>query len=148
MISVADDQAYGEILSVTKVSRFWYSWCPLCLHKDVFRYGRSTSGRFFYVGSKQEYGKMVLISFEHLEKILIFPKFQLRSSKIVPATPFWILKFKRAWQAQFLSHNLVTLKNCVFFIGVQMILIPFFDISNQKSVISKKLIFLFNVIPK
>ena len=59
----------------------------------------------------------------------------------MPATPFWILKFKRAWQAQFLSHNLVTLKNCVFFIGVQMILIPFFDTSNQKSVINKKPIF-------
>ena len=71
---------------------------------------------------------MVLISFEHLEKILIFPKFQLRSSKIVPATPFWILKFKWAWQTQFLSHNLVTLKNYVFFKDLQMILVPFFHI--------------------
>ena len=76
-----------------------------------------------------------------------FQKFQDWSSKIVPAMPFWILKFKRAWQAQFLSHILVTLKKCVFFIGVQMILVSFFDISDQKSVISKKLIFLFNVIP-
>ena len=81
-------------------------------------------------------------------KIIHFSKVSICSSKIVCATTFWILKFKRAWQAQFLSHILVTLKNCVFFIGVQMILIPFFDISNQKSVISKKLIFLFNVIPK
>ena len=81
---------------------------------------------------------MILISFEHLQKILIFPKFQGCNSKIVPATPFWILKFKWAWQTQFLSHNLVTLKNCVFFVDLQMILVSFFDVSNPKSVISKK----------
>ena len=56
----------------------------------------------------------------------------------MPATPFWILKFKGAWQAQFLSHNLVTLEKWAFLKDVQMILIPFFDISNQKSVINKK----------
>ena len=33
----------------------------------------------------------------------------------MPATPFWILKFKRVWQAQFLSHNLVTLEKWAFF---------------------------------
>ena len=71
---------------------------------------------------------MILISFEHLQKILIFPKFQGCNSKIVPATPFWILKFKWAWQTQFLSHNLVTLKNYVFFKDLQMILVPFFHI--------------------
>ena len=71
---------------------------------------------------------MVLISFEHLQRLLIFPKFQGCNSKIVPATPFWILKFKWAWQTQFLSHNLVTLKNYVFFKDLQMILVPFFHI--------------------
>ena len=71
---------------------------------------------------------MILISFEHLQKILIFPKFQGCNSKIVPAMPFWILKFKWAWQTQFLSHNLVTLKNYVFFKDLQMILVPFFHI--------------------
>ena len=60
--------------------------------------------------------------------MLIFPKFQGCSSIIVPATPFWILKFKWAWQTQFLSHNLVTLKNYVFFKDLQMILVPFFHI--------------------
>ena len=71
---------------------------------------------------------MILISFEHLQKILIFPKFQGCNSKIGSATPFWILKFKWAWQTQFLSHNLVTLKNYVFFKDLQMILVPFFHI--------------------
>ena len=74
-----------------------------------------------------------LISFEHLQKILIFPKFQCCNSKIVSAKPFWILKFKWAWQTQFLSHNLVTLKNCVFIIDKQLILLSFFDSSTQKS---------------
>ena len=60
--------------------------------------------------------------------MLIFPKFQCCSSIIVPATPFWILKFKWVWQTQFLSHNLVTLKNYVFFKDLQMILVPFFHI--------------------
>ena len=65
--------------------------------------------------------------------MLIFPKFQGCSSIIVPATPFWILKFKWAWQTQFLSHNPVTLKNCVFFVDLQMILISFFDVSNPNN---------------
>ena len=78
---------------------------------------------------------MILISFEHLQKLLIFPKFQGCNLKIVPATPVRILKFKWAWQTQFLSHKLVTLKNCVFFIDVQMILVSFFDIPYQKSAI-------------
>ena len=44
-------------------------------------------GRLPDVGIQQEYENMVLISFEDLSKILIFPKFQGYSSKIVPATP-------------------------------------------------------------
>ena len=78
---------------------------------------------------------MILISFEHLQKILIFPKFQGCNSKIVPATPFSILRFKGEWQAQSLSHNLVTLKKYVFFIDDQMILVSFFDNPYQKSAI-------------
>ena len=49
--------------------------------------------------------------------------------------PFSILNFKWVWQAQFLSHTPQILKNYVFFIDIQMILVPFFDTSNQKSVI-------------
>ena len=45
-----------------------------------------------------------------------------------------ILNFKWAWQAQFLSHTLVTLKKYVFLIDVQMLLVSFFEIPNQKSV--------------
>ena len=39
-----------------------------------------------------------------------------------------ISKLKWAWQAQFLSHILVSLKNSVFFEDKQMILVSFFDI--------------------
>ena len=39
--------------------------------------------------------------------------------------PFWILNFKWAWQAQFLSHNLLILRNCISFEGKQMILVSF-----------------------
>ena len=84
---------------------------------------------------------MVLISFKDLYEIHIFPEFHRCGSKIVPATPFWNLNFKWAWQAQFLSHTFETLEKYVFFIDLQMILVPFFDILNQKFVIGKRLIF-------
>jgi hypothetical protein len=38
-------------------------------------------------------------------------------------------KLKRAWQAQFLSYTLVTLRKNVFFKDVQMILVSFFIFS-------------------
>ena len=56
----------------------------------------------------------------------------------MPATTFSIFNFKWVWQTQFLSHTSQILKNYVFFIDVQMILVPFFDTSNQKSLILKK----------
>ena len=68
---------------------------------------------------------MVIISFFHLYKIRIFPKLGGCGSKNELATPFWILNFKWAWQAQFLSHNLLILQNCIFFVGKQMILVSF-----------------------
>ena len=71
---------------------------------------------------------MVLISFQDLYKIHIFPKFHECGSKIMPATPFWNLNFKWAWQAQFLSHTYETLEKYVFYIDLQMILVPFFKI--------------------
>ena len=100
---------------------------------------------------------MVLISFQDLYKIHIFPKFQRCGSKIEPATPIWSLNFKRAWQAQFLSHTHETVEKYVFYmelrmillpffkingIDLEMILVPFFDIPNQKPVIWKRLNFL------
>ena len=85
---------------------------------------------------------MVLISFQDLCKIHIFPKFHGCDSKIMPAMPFWILNFKWAWQAQFLSHTYETLEKYVFYIDLEMILVPFFDIPNQKPVIWKRLNFL------
>ena len=85
---------------------------------------------------------MVLISFKDLYEIHIFPKFRRCGSKIVPATPFWNLNFKWAWQAQFLSHTYETLEKYVFYIDLEMILVPFFDIPNQKPVNWKRLNFL------
>ena len=75
--------------------------------------------------SGKVYLKMVIISFFNLYKIHIFPKFGGCGSKIEPSTLLWILNFKWAWQAQFLSHNLLILQNCIFFEDKQMILLPF-----------------------
>ena len=52
--------------------------------------------------------------------------------------PFSILTLKCAWRAQFLSHNPATLKSYVFLIDLQMILLSFFDILNQKSTKQEK----------
>ena len=82
---------------------------------------------------------MALISFKDLQKIDIFPKFHRCGSKIVPATPIWSLNFKRVWQAQFLSHTYEILEKCLFYIDLEMILVPLFDIPNQKSVSWKRL---------
>jgi len=81
---------------------FWsiFNRLFITLFKDVSKYGRETSGRFLLVGIQQEYENMVLISFEDRSKILIFPKFQGYSSKIVPAMPNWILKFYWMQQVQ------------------------------------------------
>ena len=84
---------------------------------------------------------MVLISFRDLYKIHIFPKFHRCGSKIVPAMPIWSLNFKRAWQAQFLRHTYEILEKCLFFIDLEMILVPLFDIPNQISVSWKRLNF-------
>ena len=54
---------------------------------------------------------------------------------IEPTRPILISDFNGVWQAQFLSHTHVTLGKYVFFIDLQMILLAFFDIPNQKSVI-------------
>ena len=80
---------------------------------------------------------MALISFEYLYKIHIFPKFHRCCSKIVPATPIWSLNFKRAWQAQFLSHTYEILEKCLFLIDLEIE----FDIPNQKSISWKRLNF-------
>ena len=63
---------------------------------------------------------MILLSFEDLQKIRISPKFQRRSSKIVPATPILILDLSRAWQPQFLSYGLEILVSRGSFMDKQM----------------------------
>ena len=65
----------------------------------------------------------------------IFSKLGGCGSKIESATPLWSFKFKGAWQAQFLSHNLLILENCIFFEDKQMILVSFIKIHKGKKVI-------------
>ena len=56
------------------------------------------------------------------------PEDEVSSLKIDRFRANYISKLKWAWQAQFLSHNLVILKNIVFFRDKKMILAAFFDI--------------------
>jgi len=51
------------------------------------------------------------------------------------------LNFSRAWQLHFLCHTNVFLKNHVFFMDKEMILLPFFHNSAQILVNLKKMIF-------
>ena len=70
-----------------------------------------------------------------LQKIRNFAKLGEFGSKIEPAMTISILNFNWTWQAKFLTHTNEILEKCVFFIDIQMILLAFFDISYQKSVI-------------
>ena len=81
---------------------------------------------------------MVLISFVKLYEIHIFPKVEGSSSKMNGFLSLYSSDFRGAWQAQFLSHNLVTFKKYVFSIVDQMILISFFHIPNPNPVILEK----------
>ena len=56
------------------------------------------------------------------------PEGEVSSFKINRFMVHYISKLKWAWQAQFLSHILITLKNNVFFVDKQIILLPLFDI--------------------
>ena len=67
--------------------------------RDDSKYGYDSYGQIFFLKFYHWFLKMVLISFKGPYKIGIFLKFQRCGSKIEPATPFWSLKFKRAWQA-------------------------------------------------
>ena len=91
--------------------------------------------------------KMILISFVVLWKKIHFPKFEDCSPIIKPAMVILILNFSRAWQPHFLCHTHVFLKNCVFFIDVQMVLVSFFHISALIPVNWKKLIFYLHFRP-
>ena len=62
--------------------------------------------------------------------------------------PFSILNFKWVWQTQFLSHTSQILKNYVFFIDVQMILLSFFDNPNLKFAIQEKPLLLAHFRPQ
>ena len=56
------------------------------------------------------------------------PEDEVSGLKIDPLMTNYISKLRWAWQAHFLSHILVILKNCVFFEDKQMTLVSFFDI--------------------
>ena len=110
---------------------------------DSFTPGRRAGSSFFQILYKQSQQNRVLLSFVDIQKIWIFTKFGGCSSKIEPAAPILILKFKRAWQTQFFSHTLQILVNDRFFIGNQMIFYSIFCISNRKAEIWEKLLFIF-----
>ena len=116
-----------------------FTWLPI----DSFTPGQRTGSSFFQILYQQSQQNMVLLSFVDIQKIWIFTKFGGCSSKIEPATPISILKFKRAWQTQFFSHTLQILVNDRFFIGRQMIFYSIFCISNRKAEIWEKLLFPF-----
>ena len=83
-------------------------------------------------------------AFLQLRAKCICTRFGGCSSKIEPAMPISISSYQRAWQTFSMSHALQIFKNDVSFIDEQMILISFFDSSNQKSTIYEKLNFLFS----
>ena len=56
------------------------------------------------------------------------PEEEVSTSNIDGFRANYISKSKWVWQAQFLFHTLVILKNSVFFEDKQMILVSFFDI--------------------
>ena len=85
---------------------------------------------------------MIVISFEDLQKISLFPKFEGCGLKIESATPISILNFPRAWQSYLVSYALQILVNHRSYIGQHMIFISIFCIYNRKAEIQEKLIFL------
>ena len=98
----------------------------LTLFKDKLYTWTGDSLRFSEIYYWQNHQKMTLISFVDLRKKICFPKFEDCSPKIKSATVILSLIFSRAWQSYFLCHTHVILKNCVIFIGEQMILLSFF----------------------
>ena len=56
------------------------------------------------------------------------PEDEVSSFKIDRLMTNYISKLRWAWQARFLSHILVILKNCVYFEDKQTTLVSFFDI--------------------
>ena len=100
--------------------------------KDKLYTWTGDSLRFSEIYYWQNHQKMTLISFVDLRKKICFPKFEDCSPKIKSATVILSLIFSRAWQSYFLCHTHGFLKNCVIFIGEQMILVSFFFISLLK----------------
>ena len=98
----------------------------LTLFKDKLYTWTGDSLRFSEIYYWQNHQKMTLISFVDLRKKICFPKFEDCSPKIKSATVILSLIFSRAWQSYFLCHTHAVLKNCVIFIGEQMILVSFF----------------------
>ena len=115
----------------------------LYLYIDSFTPGRRTGSSFFQILYQKCQQNMVLLSIVDVQKICISTKFGRCSSKIEPATPNLLLKFKRACQTQFFSHTLQILVNDRFLIGHQMIFYSFFCVSIRKAEIWEKLLFPF-----
>ena len=124
-ISQDNGQVYASVLKVL----LFHDVSGVC--KDKLYIWTGDSLRFSEVCYWQNYQKMTLISFVDLWKKICFPKFEDCSPKIKSATVILSLIFSRAWQSYFLCHTHAFLKNCVFFIDEQMILVLFLHISAQ-----------------
>ena len=70
---------------------------------------------------------MIVMSFEDLQTISLFPKFEGHGSLKKTAMPLRSLKLKWAWQTQFLSHTLQILGKVIFFEDLQMILLSLLE---------------------
>ena len=63
------------------------------LCKDSYRYGRNTPHWSLKIWNQERYQKIILASFEHLQKLYWFSKLGGWGSKIKPATPILILMY-------------------------------------------------------
>ena len=86
-------------------------WCwKVDLSQGLLQYGPITELIFWKSYLETKSSKVLVISFEHLQKLCIFAKFGRHSSKIEPATPISIskcfgrkFKFERTKSLQILS---------------------------------------------
>ena len=91
---------------------------------------------------------MIVISFEDLQKISLFPKFEGCGLKIESATPILILNFPRAWQSYFLRYTLEISISYRFFIDKKMMFYSFFVSSTRQLKFEKSCFFFFRIAPK
>ena len=116
--------------------------------KNSFTHGRRTGPFFPQILYLYIYPKMLLLSFEDIQKIRIFPKFEGCCSKTVRTKPISILNFSRVWQSYFLKYVLEILITYGFFVDKKMMFYSFFCIFNRQAEILENCFFFSGVAPK